>query len=47
MGNHGESRNFPQVGHLGPIFQNEAMYINEPQETLFMHRHNLGQVIQY
>ena len=31
--------NFPQVGHLGLRFQNEAMYINGPLQTLFMSRH--------
>ena len=44
---YGESPKFPLVGHFGPRFQNVAMYINGPQETLFMHRHFLGQVIQY
>ena len=34
-----ESCNFPLVGHLGPRFQNEAMYINGPLQTMFMHRH--------
>ena len=27
---YGESPKFPLVGHLGPRFQNEAMYINAP-----------------
>ena len=27
---YGESPKFPQVGHLGPRFQNEVMYINGP-----------------
>ena len=36
---YGESPKFPLVGHLGPIFQNEAMYINRPLQTLFMSRH--------
>ena len=31
--------NFPQVGHLRPRFQNEAMYINGPLQTLIMRRH--------
>ena len=42
-----ESCYFPLVGHLGPRIQNEAMYISRLLETLFMHRHYLGQVIQY
>ena len=44
---YGEFHNFRLVGHLGLRFQNEAMYINGLQETLFMHRHYLGQVNQY
>ena len=28
--NYGESRNFPLVGHLGPRFKKEAVYINGP-----------------
>ena len=42
-----ECPKFLKVGHLGPRFQNEIMFINWPLETLFMHSHYLGQVIQY
>ena len=41
------SPKFPLVGHLGPIFKNEAMYINRPQDTFIMQRDYLGQFTEY